>query len=40
LKELADGNHPFNEKIKKAEFPMIILSAEVLGRSDGEAIMN
>jgi NADH dehydrogenase/NADH:ubiquinone oxidoreductase subunit G len=40
LKDLADGNHPFIERLKKAELPMVIVSASALGRSDGEAIMS
>ena len=40
LKDLAEGNHPFFELLKKAELPMILISADTLGRSDGSAIMN
>ena len=28
------------ERLKKADFPMLILGASALGRSDGEAIMS
>jgi hypothetical protein len=38
LKDLAEGNHPFIERLKKADLPMVIVSASALGRSDGEAI--
>lgn len=41
LQELADGKHPFlQEKLSKAELPMVIVSASTLERTDGEAIMN
>lgn len=40
LKDLADGNHPYCERIKKATLPMIIVGSETLARSDGEAIQN
>jgi NADH dehydrogenase/NADH:ubiquinone oxidoreductase subunit G len=30
LKELADGTHPYSERLKKAELPMIIVSASAL----------
>jgi len=40
LKDLAEGNHPYFERIKKATLPMIIVGSETLSRSDGEAIQN
>lgn len=41
LQELADGKHPYlEEKLAKAELPMVLVSASTLERSDGEAIMN
>lgn len=40
LKDLAEGNHPFSEKLQKAELPMILLSATALERTDGPAILN
>ena len=40
LQELAEGNHPYLERLKKAEMPMILISADTLKRSDGEALMN
>jgi NADH dehydrogenase/NADH:ubiquinone oxidoreductase subunit G len=38
LLELADGTHPYCERLKKAELPMIIVSSEALARHDGESI--
>jgi NADH dehydrogenase/NADH:ubiquinone oxidoreductase subunit G len=38
LKELADGTHPYCERIKKADLPMVIVSAAALARQDGESI--
>ena len=40
LKELAEGNHPFCERLKKAELPLVLVSASALERTDGSAIMN
>ena len=40
LKDLAEGNHPYYERIKKATLPMVIVGSETLARSDGEAIQN
>ena len=40
LKDLAEGNHPFSERLAKAELPMILISSAALERSDGAAIMN
>ena len=40
LKDLAEGNHPFNERLAKAELPMVLISTSALERSDGAAIMN
>lgn len=40
LKDLAEGNHPFSERLAKAELPMVIISTSTLERSDGAAIMN
>jgi len=39
LQEIADGTHPYAEKIRKAERAMIIVSAAALERSDGEAVL-
>jgi hypothetical protein len=40
LKDLAEGNHPYLERIKKATLPMIIVGSDTLARTDGEAIQN
>lgn len=40
LKQLAEGTHPFSEKFKTADLPMVLTSALTLERSDGPAIMN
>lgn len=40
LQELADGNHPYFERLQKAELPMILVSAATLQRADGAAILN
>lgn len=40
LKEIADGTHPFAERLAKAELPMIIVGSETLSRTDGEGIQN
>jgi hypothetical protein len=40
LEDLCNGHHPFYEKLEKAEFPMILIGAETLQRSDAESIMN
>lgn len=40
LKDLAEGNHPYCERLAKAEFPMIIVGTDALQRNDGDAIMN
>jgi NADH dehydrogenase (ubiquinone) Fe-S protein 1 len=40
LKELADGAHPYSERLAKANLPMVIVGSETLTRSDGSAIMN
>lgn len=40
LKELADGTHPYFEKLSKAKLPMVLVGSETLARSDGKAIMN
>lgn len=38
LKELAQGKHPFNEKLAKAKNPMIILGSEMFDRTDASGI--
>ena len=40
LAEIANGTHPVSKKLAEAEFPMILVGANALSRSDGEAIMN
>jgi len=40
LQQLADGSHPYSERIAQAELPMILVGAETLARSDGKAIQN
>ena len=40
LKQLADGSHPFSEKFKSAELPMVLVSSLSLERSDAPALMN
>jgi NADH dehydrogenase (ubiquinone) Fe-S protein 1 len=40
LKEIAEGTHPFCERLAKAELPMVIMGAETLARPDGKAIQN
>jgi|Transcript_36485 NADH dehydrogenase (ubiquinone) Fe-S protein 1 len=40
LQELADGTHPFCERLAQAELPMIVVGNETLAREDGQAIQN
>jgi NADH dehydrogenase (ubiquinone) Fe-S protein 1 len=40
LKQLAEGTHPFSERFKEADIPMVLVSSLTLERSDGPAIMN
>ena len=40
LKQLAEGTHPFSDKLKAADLPMVMVSALTLERSDGPAVMN
>lgn len=40
LKQLAEGTHPFSERLKKAELPMVMTSSLTLERSDAPALMN
>lgn len=39
LEKIASGKHPFAEKLKAAQKPAIIISASVLTRADGAAIL-
>lgn len=38
LKQLADGSHPLSDRFRQAEFPMVMVSALTLERTDGAAI--
>ena len=40
LKQLAEGNHPFSERLKAADLPMVMVSSQTLERSDAPAVMN
>ena len=40
LKEIADGTHPFCERLAQAELPMIVVGDDTLARRDGKAIQN
>lgn len=36
LKQIAEGTHPFSDRLKKAQMPMIILGSSLLERSDAD----
>ena len=40
LKQLAEGTHPFSERLREADLPMVLTSSLTLERSDGQAIIN
>lgn len=40
LREIANGTHPYSQKLKEAHLPMVIVGSETLARSDGATIMN
>jgi len=40
LQEMADGNHPFLERLRAADLPMVLTSSLTLERQDGQGIMN
>jgi NADH-quinone oxidoreductase subunit G len=40
LKQILDGNHPLCEQLTRAEFPMLIIGADVVMRADGAEILN
>lgn len=40
LKQIAEGNHPFCERLAEAELPMLMTSSLTMERSDAEAITN
>merc|ERR1719453_2521012 len=35
LKDIADGTHPYCERLEQADLPMIVVGAETLTRDDG-----
>jgi len=35
LQEIADGSHPFCERLAQAELPMIMVGTDTLSRTDG-----
>jgi len=37
---LADGSHPFSERLREADLPMLMVSSLTLERTDAPAIMN
>ncbi len=38
LEELADGTHPYSERLSKAELPMLLVSSHIFERSDAEGL--
>lgn len=40
LRQLAEGTHPFSEKLKEADLPMLMVGSRTLERSDSKAVMN
>jgi len=40
LRQIAEGNHPFCQKLRQADIPMVLVSSITLERSDGPAILN
>lgn len=36
--ELAEGTHPYSQRLSQAELPMIIVGDEVFKRKDSDAI--
>lgn len=40
LKQLADGTHPFSERLKQADIPMLLTSSLTMERSDASGIMH
>lgn len=40
LQEIADGTHPFCERLAQAELPMIVVGNDTLSRTDGQAVQN
>merc|ERR1719228_208145 len=39
LKQLADGSHPFSDRLAAAKAPVVIVGSETLQRQDGAAVM-
>ena len=40
LKQLADGTHPYSERLREASLPMVMTSSLTLERSDAPSLMN
>lgn len=40
LIDMANGDHPFLEKLRNAELPMVLVGAGNLTRQDGEALLH
>ena len=40
LKSLAEGTHPFSQRLQEADLPMVLTSSYALERSDAPAMMN
>jgi NADH dehydrogenase (ubiquinone) Fe-S protein 1 len=40
INEIANGTHPFAQKLKSAKRPLIIVGAEALARNDGSGLMS
>jgi len=40
LTHIAQGDHPFCQRLSKAELPMVLVGSRALERSDGDAILN
>jgi NADH dehydrogenase (ubiquinone) Fe-S protein 1 len=38
LQELADGTHPYSDRLAEAELPMIVVGGETLTRTDSKSI--
>ena len=40
LRQLAEGTHPFSDRLKEADLPMLMVGSRTLERSDSKAVMN
>jgi NADH dehydrogenase (ubiquinone) Fe-S protein 1 len=40
LQAILDGTHPFAEKLKSAELPMLVVGSDMASRTDGEALID